>query len=220
MTSSKSKQPPCRGRLLLLKAAFVGANHRSLVPSQNREVRTHTGRFPCGTGFASQSVMIRPMTAGGALCLALALVNDAGAQPGNGQLVGRSVLAAKGCGKQRASFAATVVTDADGTWSAQDSEGQHFTGTSTPKGVSGRKLDVAFDPETEAASVAGLMSDVAELCETPAVSGSAGGRSGTARYRVKAKGPWTPAAAPAAALARGVARTFGGELQCDSNGST
>jgi hypothetical protein len=189
--------------------------------------------------------MIRAMVAG-ALFLTFAVVNQAGAQPGNGQLAGRSVLAVKGCGRQPASFAATVAIDADGTWSGQDSEGEHFAGTWTPKGVSGRKLEVAFDPETEAALVAALVSDIALLCDASepitvssvtkkvfrltvnrkrtraalvlryAVKGSAGGRSGTARYRVKAKGPWTPTATSA----RHVAPTWGGEARWVSNGSS
>jgi hypothetical protein len=162
------------------------------------------------------------MILGGA-CLAIAMVAQAGAQAGDGQLVGSSVLAVKGCGRERASFTATVITEPAGAWSAQDSEGQRFTGTWVPTGVNGRKLELAFDPETEAGFIAALVSDVAALCETPdpitvssvvkkvfklavnrrqtraklllrySVTGSAGGRSGTARYRVKAKGSWTPA---------------------------
>jgi hypothetical protein len=166
--------------------------------------------------------MIRLGTVGIALCLVL-VVTQAGAQSGNGQVVGHSVLAIKGCGQQRASFSAAIVTAADGTWTGQDSDGQSFTGTWTAKGPSGRKLELAFDPETEAGFVSGLVGDIVERCETPGpitvrsvakkafalvvnrkqtrltlvlryvVTGSAGGRSGTARYRVKAKGPWTPA---------------------------
>ncbi len=158
------------------------------------------------------------------LCLVFATVTQAAADPGSAQLAGRSVLAIEGCGRDRAMFLATVDVDAGGTWSAQESEGATFSGTWTPKGRSGRKADMTFDPGTEAAFVAVLLSDIAERCEltTPisvtatrtrvfrltvnrkrtrgtlvlgyGVKGRSGGRSGTASYQIRAKGPWTPAA--------------------------
>jgi hypothetical protein len=174
----------------------------------------------------------RWLTLAAALCLGFA-ATPAAAQPGSGDLVGRSLLASKGCGRQRASFGLAVLVDAGGTWTAQDSEGRRFAGAWTPRGASGRRLEVSFGPEAEAAFVAVLAGDVARLCEAPVVvesavkkafvltvnrrrtrmalvlryvlRGSAGGRSGTARYRLKAKGPWTPAAG----LGRGAAPASG-----------
>jgi hypothetical protein len=176
-----------------------------------------------------REAMIRRAIVVSLLCLPLAVASRARAQAGSGLLTGRSVLAVKGCGRQRAAFAVAVVTDAAGTWRAQDSEGRQFAGTWTPKGARGRKLDVAFDSGSEAGFVAVVVSDVAQLCEAPgpitvtsaakkaftlaanrkrtraalvlryAVTGSVAGRSGTARYLVTAKGPWTPASASVSA---------------------
>ena len=159
-----------------------------------------------------------------ALCLTIVTVTGAGAQEaGSGQLAGQSILAARGCGRDRGSFSALVAIDGAGTWNAQEAEGARFTGTWTPKGRSGRRFELAFDPATEAAFVAVIVGDVPALCHVPgpvtvtsvvkrsfklvlnrkrtrgtlilgyAIKGSAAGRSGTATYRVKAKGPWTAA---------------------------
>jgi hypothetical protein len=169
-----------------------------------------------------------------AVSLALAIASPAAAQAGSGQLTGHGALAVRGCGRQRFSFTATVATAADATWNGQDSDGNRFGGTWTPKGTKGKKLDLAFDAESEGAFVATILSNITERCETPGpivvsavtrkifritlnrkgtratlvlrytVRGSAGGRSGTARYGLTAKGPWTAAAA---ALPSGSART-------------
>jgi hypothetical protein len=160
-----------------------------------------------------------------ALCIMAAAVTAAGAQgAGSGQLAGQSILTARGCRRDRASFSVMVVTDGAGTWSAEEAEGVRFTGTWTAKGRSGRRLELAFDPSTEDALVAAIVGDVPALCGVSgpvtvtsvvrksfklllnrkrtratltlsyAISGRAGGRSGTAHYRVRARGPWTPTA--------------------------
>jgi hypothetical protein len=162
--------------------------------------------------------------------LALAAPGSAAAETGTATIAGRSVLAVDGCGRDRAAFAVTLVTEPDGTWRAQDGDGRPFTGTWTVRSASGRKLDVAFAPATEAAFVEGLATDVAVLCKTPDVvvrsvarktvtlalnrrrtratlvlrytlRGSAGGGAGSARYRAKATGAWTARTAPGDALA-------------------
>jgi hypothetical protein len=166
------------------------------------------------------------------IALCLALLSVASADPGSGQLTGRAMLDAGGCGRDRATFAIQLVVAADGTWTALDADGTSFAGTSAPKGRSGRKHDLAFDPDTEQGFVSVLAADVAELCEVPEVTvdtvkkkaltltvnrkgtraaivlryvlrGTAAGRRGTATYRMNAKGSWTPAAAPAAGGDRG-----------------
>jgi hypothetical protein len=157
-------------------------------------------------------------------CLALTLFmpGESAAQfPGEGSLAGRSLLAVRGCGKERAQPTVSVVAGSDGTWIAEDGEGVVFSGTYAPAGSSGRRADFQFDAETEAGFVAGIVADVAELCEAAVMvstverksfglrvnrrgtkarlaliyrfTGTAAGRPGTARYRLKAKGSWTPA---------------------------
>jgi hypothetical protein len=156
-------------------------------------------------------------------CLLFAMLSQAAADPGSAQLAGRSVLAIEGCGRDRAMFLATVDVDAGGTWSAQESEGATFSGTWTPKGRSGRKVEMAFDAGTAAGFLDVLLGDITELCDltTPisvtsarmkicrlilnrkrtrvtlvldyAIKGRADRRSGTASYHVRAKGAWTAA---------------------------
>jgi hypothetical protein len=161
------------------------------------------------------------------LCLASALASgagDASAQTpaGAGQLSGTSVLAVKGCGRDRDPALVLLVTlGPDGSWMAEDQEGARFGGTSAPIGSSGRKLDLSFDAETEAAFRARAAADVGELCQAPATvesavkkaftlklnrkltraklalryvfTGTAGGIPGRATQRVSTKGPWVPA---------------------------
>ena len=160
----------------------------------------------------------------GVFALTAALVGpfeEAGAQvPGSGLLAGRLLFRVKGCGKETGPLGITAVAGANGTWTAQTSEGSSYAGTLAALGTSGRKLDLQFGAASESAFVAGLAADASSLCgASVAVSssvrkkfvlqlnragtvakltliytftGSAGGRQGTAKYRLKAVGPWTP----------------------------
>lgn len=150
--------------------------------------------------------------------LALGLPGAVRAQVGgSGQLVGKSILSVQGCGRDRANLATSIAVAGDGTWTAQSPDGT-FSGTHTPRGTSGRKLDLRFDAQTEAEFIAGVAEDVGKLCEAPATvtlaelktfllklnrkrtkakltlsyrfEGAAAGVSGTAKYRLRAKGPW------------------------------
>ena len=120
-------------------------------------------------------------------------------------------------------FSTTVTMLGDGTWSAHDVEGDLFGGTWVPRGTSGRAFDLAFDAATEADLIATIAEDVGLLCDAPGTvtvisslrkrfalklnrrldkvklalvyvfKGRAGDRSGSARYRIRAKGPFAPA---------------------------
>ena len=160
------------------------------------------------------------------LCLTLALglvaARDAGADvSGSGALTARSLLRVKGCGKQAGSFGLLAVVRSDGTWDAQDTQGVGYSGTHTPLGSSGRRVDVQFDASSMSTFVGNLVTDASQLCGTTVTvistvrktfslrlnrrgtvaklalvylaTGSAGGRQGSARFQLKAAGPWTPA---------------------------
>lgn len=158
-----------------------------------------------------------------ALVLALGVSREAGAQvPGSGVLAGRLVLRVKGCGKVSGPLGVTAAAGSSGAWSALDSEGASYSGTHAPLGASGRKLDLHFGVASENSFVAELAADAAGLCGAPVTvssalrkkfvlqlnragtvakltliytfTGSAGGRQGTAKYRLRAVGPWTPGA--------------------------
>jgi hypothetical protein len=155
------------------------------------------------------------------LTFALALAVAADAATGNAGLKGMSKVGVRGCGAKRLAFSGTVTVLDDGTWSARSDEGDGFAGTYRPAGRTGRKLLLAFDTASLAAFVGAVEDDVAALCESPpatvtavrpkalslavnrkltkaklvlryAFTGNAGGRSGTATYKLVARGPWTP----------------------------
>jgi hypothetical protein len=116
-----------------------------------------------------------------------------------------------------------VTMNADGTWTAGDGEGNVFSGTWSPRGSNGRAFDLAFDAATEADLVATLVEDVGVLCDAPGgvtvtaivpkrfrlklnrrldsaklallyvLKGRANNRAGSARYRIRAEGPFVPA---------------------------
>jgi hypothetical protein len=120
-------------------------------------------------------------------------------------------------------FSTTVTLLADGTWMAASEEGVLFTGTWVPVGSDGRTYDLFFDAETETNLVGTVAEDVALLCDAPegavvtsitrkrfalklnrahtkaklalryVFKGRANNRPGSAAYRVRAKGPFTPA---------------------------
>lgn len=120
-------------------------------------------------------------------------------------------------------FSTTVTMVGDRTWTARDTEGDLFGGTWAPHGTSGRAFDLSFDAATEADLIATIIEDVGVLCDTPGAvtvtsarrqrfllklnrplskaklallyvfEGHAGNRSGSARYRIRAKGPFVPA---------------------------
>jgi hypothetical protein len=157
-----------------------------------------------------------------ALAMVVALPAVAGAMSGAGSLAGTSKLAVKGCGRLRAEFSGTLLVAEGGTWSVQVTGEETFAGTYTPLGRSGRKIRLALDDPSTAALVASVAEDIAGACELPAVTvtsvnpkvltlaldrkltkaklvvryafkGNAGGRTGTATYKVIGRGPWTPA---------------------------
>lgn len=120
-------------------------------------------------------------------------------------------------------LAVNVTLNADGTWEAGDGEGNVFSGTWVSRGSSGRAFDLAFDAATEADLVATIAEDVGALCDAPGgvtvtaivpkrfrlklnrrldgaklallyvIKGRANNRSGSARYRIRAEGPFVPA---------------------------
>jgi hypothetical protein len=156
-----------------------------------------------------------------ALALAIVAPTSAHALSGTASLEGFAKLVVKGCGAHRTALSATLLVASDGTWSAQSSDADSFTGTYTTVGRSGRKLRLTVDDPSAAALVASVAEDIAILCDTPPVTvtssrpkavtlaldrtlqkaklvvrwvlkGSAGGRSGTATYKVQARGAWIP----------------------------
>ena len=155
------------------------------------------------------------------LALALAVAVAGEASTGRALLTGTSKLVVHGCGARRAQFSGTVTISNDGTWTAQSDEGDGFAGTYTPAGRTGRKVLLTFDASSLAAFVGAVEEDVALACQSPpatvtssrpkalslavnrkltkaklllryAFTGNAGGRSGTATYKLVARGPWTP----------------------------
>jgi hypothetical protein len=158
-----------------------------------------------------------------ALAAALVASREAEAQvPGSGLLAGRLLFRVKGCGKEAGSLGIVAQAASDGSWTAQTSEGSTYAGTHIPLGTSGRRLDLRFGAASEGAFVAALAADASSLCGAPvtvsssvrrkfvlqvnragtvvkltlvyAFTGSAGGRQGTAKYRLKAVGAWAPGA--------------------------
>jgi hypothetical protein len=141
---------------------------------------------------------------------------------GGGVLAGRLLFRVKGCGKETGPLVITAAAGGNGTWTAVTSEGSSYAGTLTSLGTSGRKLDLQFGGASESAFIGGLAADASGLCGASVTvsssvrkkfvlqlnrggtvakltliytfTGSAGGRQGTAKYRLKAVGPWTPGA--------------------------
>lgn len=158
----------------------------------------------------------------GALAVLLAVPEIAAALSGSGALVGKSKLMVRGCGRDRAQFAATFVVAEGGTWSAQVSGAELYGGTYVPLGSSGRKIGLTLGDASSAAFVTVAGEDIATLCDAGQVTvtsvqpkavtlalnrkltkaklvfryrleGTANGRSGHATYKLLAHGPWTPA---------------------------
>jgi hypothetical protein len=122
------------------------------------------------------------------------------------------------CGGFGDRFPATVQFRDDGTWTAS-SDGPTFSGTYTMVDTNGRKLGLAFDPPSESGFVASLVADASELCRTAVTvsslttkafqvtfnrkgnrgklnirfvaTGTGGGRSGRATWRLGGRGRWT-----------------------------
>ena len=166
----------------------------------------------------------RPRIAGVLLALGLVAIAGAETPTGTAQLSGKASVAVRGCGADRdPSFSATVTWFGDGTWKAADSEADLFGGTWTSVGAGGRTLDLFFDAETEADLISTIAEDVGVLCDLGSVTvtssvrklftlklnraatkakvvlryvfkGHAGNRTGSAKYRVRAKGAFAPAA--------------------------
>jgi hypothetical protein len=117
-------------------------------------------------------------------------------------------------------FSSTLVVRDDGTWTANGGA-DSFAGTYAAVGRTGRKLALTLDEPSKAAFIASVADDIQSLCDTPPVTvtashakvlaltlnrkltkaklvvkyafaGNAGGRSGTATYRLTGRGAWTP----------------------------
>jgi len=153
------------------------------------------------------------------LALALAAPTVAVAFTGTGTLTGTSKFVVPGCGTDRRAFATSVTVAADGTWSAQSSEGSSFSGTYVPVGQADRKIRLTFDDATTSALASSIVADAMRLCNAGVTltgshphaltlslkhkgteaklviaygfSGRSRGRSGTASYHVVGHGPWT-----------------------------
>ena len=140
--------------------------------------------------------------------------------PGGAALGGVAVLRAKGCHRGVATVGLIAVAQSDGTWGAVDAANVVYTGTYSLLGPTGRKLDLLFDAASETTLVDGLAASASQLCGAPVtvtssvrkkfllqlkptkkgtvarltliyiLTGSAGGRQGTAKYVMKAAGPW------------------------------
>jgi hypothetical protein len=133
-------------------------------------------------------------------------------------LLGAGKLAVPTCGSLRDQLSVTLVVQAGGTWTTAPDQ---FSGTYTAVGRTGRKLRLALDATTTAVLTEMVAAEIANLCRIPEVTitrvrpktltltvnrkltratlllryafaGTAGGRSGSATYRVRATGPWTP----------------------------
>jgi len=159
--------------------------------------------------------MVRVVVVAGALGL---MASSAEAQLGGiGTASGTDKLRVKGCGKGKAPAAFNFTVSDDGTWFARDEEGYFFSGGYSA--VSAKKFDLRFDSGSEALFVANLENVASSLCGqgvnvTSAVrqkfflkvnkkrtkakvrakyslTGTAGGEPGTAKYILKAAGPYT-----------------------------
>jgi hypothetical protein len=104
------------------------------------------------------------------LAIPIAVPLPARALSGTAELTGASVVTARGCGHDRGTLATVLQLAEDGTWTAQSVEGPIFSGTSAPKGRSGRKLALTLDPVSEQTLVAETTNEVAMLCELPSGS--------------------------------------------------
>src|SRR5262245_60327049 len=84
------------------------------------------------------------LTALVALALALAAPTAASAFTGTGTLTGTSKFNVPGCGADHGAFVTSVTLAADGTWSAESSEGPSFSGTYVAIGHADRKVRLSF----------------------------------------------------------------------------
>lgn len=153
------------------------------------------------------------------LALSLAASTAATAFTGTGTLTGASKFTVPGCGSDRGTFETSITVAADGTWSAQSSDGPSFSGTYVPVGHANRKLRFTLDAATTSALISAIVADASMLCRAPATltgsraraltlslnrkgteaklviaygfSGRSRGRSGAASYHVIGRGPWT-----------------------------
>ena len=153
------------------------------------------------------------------LALSLAAPTAATAFTGTATLTATSNFAVPGCGSDRRAFVASITVAADGTWSAQSSDGPSFSGTYVAVGRANRKVRFTFDAATTSALTSGIVADASRLCHASVTltgshpraltlslnrkgtqakliiayvfSGRARGRSGAASYHVTGRGPWT-----------------------------
>jgi hypothetical protein len=153
------------------------------------------------------------------LAVALAVPTAATAFTGTGTLTGTSKFAVPGCGSDHAAFVTSITVAADGTWSAQSSEGPSFSGTYVAVGRANRKVRLTFDAATSSALGSDIVASASMLCHASVTltgshphaltlslirkgtqakliiaysfSGRSRGRSGTASYHVTGRGPWT-----------------------------
>ena len=152
------------------------------------------------------------------LALALALAPTAAtAFTGTGTLTGTWKFTVPGCGSDRGALVTSLTVAADGTWTAQSSDGPSFSGTYVAVGT--KKLRLTLDATTTAALAPAIVADAERLCSAGVTltgshpraltlslkhkgtiakltigytfSGRSKGHSGSASYHVAGHGPWT-----------------------------
>jgi hypothetical protein len=181
----------------------------------------------CGDSRGRRRTHMGIMSRGALITVCLALILTLAAPPvraqvvsGSGDLFGRGKFGVQRCGRDRDAVTAVVAVNVDGSWSAVVN-GRPYSGTSTPIGTSGRKLDLFFDGVGMAQFISTLEELASDLCDESVTStsetkrkfllkvnkkrtkaavilkyiftGTAGGRSGKARYFFKVKGLWAAA---------------------------
>jgi hypothetical protein len=176
---------------------------------------------PSGPGYvlAVRRRLVLALTALVTVALVFAAPTAARAFTGMATLTGTSKFVVPGCGADHGAFVTSIALAADGTWSAQSSEGPSFSGTYVSIGRANRKVRLTLDAATTSALTSGIRADASMLCHAAvtltgshpraltlslkrkgtqaklviayAFSGRARGRAGTASYHVTGRGPWT-----------------------------
>src|SRR5689334_3965023 len=98
------------------------------------------------------------------LALTVAVPTVAMAFTGSGTLTGTSKFAVPGCGSSHSAFTTSITLAADGTWSAQSSDGPSFSGTYVPVGRADRKVRFTFDAATTSTLASSIVAKASRLC--------------------------------------------------------